>query len=239
MYALVTGGSRGIGRAISVRLAQMGYHVIINYQSKKEEAEKTLELVRQTGSDGELMPFDVSNRDESRNALLSWQQAHADEYIEVLVNNAGIRQDGLLVLMDSTAFERVIATNLLSFYNVTQPLLEQMIWHHYGRIINIASLSGITGQAGQCNYSAAKGGLIAATKALAHEIAKKNITVNAVAPGFIRTDMVAGLDENGLKEKIPMRRFGEPEEVAELVAFLASRNASYITGECITISGGV
>ena len=239
MYALVTGGSRGIGRAISVRLAQMGYHVIINYQSKKEEAEKTLELVRQTGSDGELMPFDVSNRDESRNALLSWQQAHADEYIEVLVNNAGIRQDGLLVLMDSTAFERVIATNLLWFYNVTQPLLEQMIWHHYGRIINIASLSGITGQAGQCNYSAAKGGLIAATKALAHEIAKKNITVNAVAPGFIRTDMVAGLDENGLKEKIPMRRFGEPEEVAELVAFLASRNASYITGECITISGGV
>ena len=185
------------------------------------------------------MPFDVSNRDESRNALLSWQQAHADEYIEVLVNNAGIRQDGLLVLMDSTAFERVIATNLLSFYNVTQPLLEQMIWHHYGRIINIASLSGITGQAGQCNFSAAKGGLIAATKALAHEIAKKNITVNAVAPGFIRTDMVAGLDENGLKEKIPMRRFGEPEEVAELVAFLASRNASYITGECITISGGV
>ncbi|MBR1809823.1 MAG: 3-oxoacyl-ACP reductase FabG [Paludibacteraceae bacterium] len=239
MYALVTGGSRGIGRAISVKLARMGYNVIINYQSNQQEAEKTLAMVRETGSDGELLPFDVSNREACLEAISGWQEAHKGEYIEVLVNNAGIRRDNLLVFMEEDDFEKVLRTNLFSFYNVTRPLIQPMVRHKFGRIINMASLSGLKGLPGQCNYSAAKGGLIAATKALAQEIGRKNITVNAVAPGFIKTDMVDGLDEDALKEQVPMHRFGEAEEVAALVGFLASKEASYITGECISINGGM
>lgn len=239
MYALVTGGSRGIGRAISVKLAQMGYNVIINYQSNLQEAEKTLALVREAGSDGELLPFDVSNRDACINAITAWQESHKGEYIEVLVNNAGIRRDNLLVFMEEDDFEKVLRTNLFSFYNVTRPLVQPMVRHKFGRIVNMASLSGLKGLPGQCNYSAAKGGLIAATKALAQEIGRKNITVNAVAPGFVKTDMVEGLDEAALKEQIPMHRFGEAEEVAALVGFLVSKEASYITGECISINGGL
>lgn len=239
MYALVTGGSRGIGRAISVKLAQMGYNVIINFQSNLQEAEKTLAMVREAGADGELLPFDVSSKQACVDALTSWQEAHKGEYIEVLVNNAGIRRDNLLVFMEEDDFEKVLRTNLFSFYNVTRPLLQPMIRHKFGRIINMASLSGLKGLPGQCNYSAAKGGLIAATKALAQEIGRKNITVNAIAPGFIKTDMVEGLDEAALKEQIPMHRFGEADEVAALVGFLASKEASYITGECISINGGL
>mgnify|MGYP002870171840 CR=1 FL=1 len=239
MNALVTGGSRGIGRAICVRLAQLGYHVIINYQTNAQEAEKTLELVHQAGSTGELMPFDVSDRDVTMAALSAWKEAHHPEYIEVLVNNAGIRRDSLLIVMKPEAFDQVITTNLMSFYNVTRPLLNDMLLHHHGRIVNIASLSGIKGIAGQCNYSAAKGGLIAATKALAQELARKNITVNAVAPGFIRTDMTEGLDEAALKKQIPANRFGTPEEVAHAVAFLVSQEAGYITGNVISINGGL
>ncbi len=238
-YALVTGGSRGIGRAVSIQLAQMGYHVIVNYMSNHTEAKTTLNLIREVGGDGELLPFDVSNRQIVLEALEKWQNEHPDSYIEVLVNNAGIRKDNLLVWMEADDFERVLQTNLFSFYNVTKPLLAGMIRHKFGRIINMASLSGLKGLPGQCNYSAAKGGLIAATKALAQEIGRKNITVNAVAPGFIRTDMVDGLDEAELKKNIPLNRFGEPEEVAALVGFLASKQAGYITGECISINGGL
>lgn len=239
MYALVTGGSRGIGRAVAVKLAQMGYKVVVNYMSNDAEAEKTLQLIREAGSDGELLKFDVSNTEVAKNALEGWMNAHPDEYIEVLVNNAGIRKDNLLVWMEPEDFTKVLSTNLYSFYNVTRPLLTPMLRHKYGRIINMASLSGLKGLPGQCNYSAAKGGLIAATKALAQEIGRKNVTVNAVAPGFVKTDMVEGLDEAELKKTIPMNRFGEPEEIAALVGFLASKEAGYITGECISINGGL
>lgn len=239
MYALVTGGSRGIGRAIAVKLAQMGFRILINYRSNDEEAQQTLALIQENGSDGELLKFDVGNRQAATDAIEKWQQAHPDDYIEVLVNNAGIRKDNLLIWMEGEEFDQVLNTNLMSFYNVTKPVLTPMLRHKNGRIINIASLSGLKGMPGQCNYSAAKGGLIAATKALAQEIGKKNVTVNAVAPGFIRTDMVEGLDENELKRMIPMNRFGEAEDVAELVGFLASRQAGYITGECISVNGGL
>ena len=238
-YALVTGGSRGIGRAVSLRLAQAGYTVIINYQSNEQAAQETLQAIQSQGGQAELLRFDVSNPESVQNALESWKTAHPEDYIDVLVNNAGIRRDNLLVFMEPDDFEAVLRTNLFSFYHVTRPLLTPMIRHKHGRIINIASLSGITGLPGQCNYAAAKGGLIAATKSLAKEVAKKNVTVNAVAPGFIKTDMTDGLEETELKKNVPMNRFGSAEEVAALVAFLASDDASYITGECISINGGL
>jgi 3-oxoacyl-[acyl-carrier protein] reductase len=238
-FALVTGGSRGIGRAVSLRLAKAGYTVIINYQSNEQAAQETLQAIQSQGGQAELLRFDVSNPESVQNALESWQTAHPEDYIDVLVNNAGIRRDNLLVFMESDDFEAVLRTNLFSFYHVTRPLLTPMIRHKHGRIINIASLSGITGLPGQCNYAAAKGGLIAATKSLAKEVAKKNVTVNAVAPGFIKTDMTDGLEEAELKKTVPMNRFGSAEEVAALVAFLASDDASYITGECISINGGL
>lgn len=238
-YALVTGGSRGIGRAICIKLAQMGYHILINYANRTDEAETTLQLIRQGGQNGELLKFDVSDGKQARTAIEAWQDAHPDEYIEVLVNNAGIRRDNILALMPEEDWHRVTAITLDGFYNVTQPLLQPMMFHKYGRIINLASVSGLKGMPGQTNYSAAKGGLIAATKALAQEVAPKNITVNAVAPGFIQTDMVNGLDEASLKKTIPARRFGTPEEVAALVGFLVSREAGYITGNVVSINGGL
>jgi 3-oxoacyl-[acyl-carrier protein] reductase len=234
--ALVTGGSRGIGRAVAVRLAQEGYQVIINYASNQAEAEKTLE---QINGQGEIMRFDVSDAQQAREALQDWQQRHPEEYIEVLVNNAGIRRDNVMALMPEADWHRVLDITLSGFFNVTQPLLPAMQLHKFGRIINMASVSGLKGLPGQTNYSAAKGGIIAATKALAQEVARKNVTVNAVAPGFIKTDMTEGLDEAALKKTIPANRFGNPEEVADLVAFLASPNAGYITGNVISINGGL
>lgn len=238
-YALVTGGSRGIGRAVCIKLACMGYYVIVNYVSNALEAQKTLELIKEAGQDGEIMMFDVSNGEQARKAIEEWQDAHPDCYIEILVNNAGIRRDNILALMPQEDWSQVIDITLKGFYNVTQPLLPSMMRHKYGRIVNMASVSGLGGIQGQTNYSAAKGGLIAATKALAKEVACKNITVNAVAPGFIKTDMVEGLDEEALRKTIPANRFGTPEEVAEVVGFLASNAASYITGDVISISGGL
>ena len=238
-YALVTGGSRGIGRAVCVRLAEMGYNVVINYVSNDAQAEQTAALVREKGTEAELLKFDVSDNAAAVAALEGWQESHPGEYIEVLVNNAGIRKDNLLLWMESEDWYKVLGTSLDAFYNVTRPLLKPMLVKKYGRIINMASLSGLKGLPGQCNYSAAKGGLIGATKALAQEVGRKGVTVNAVAPGFVRTDMVDGLDEAELKKTIPMNRFGEPEEVAALVGFLASPDAGYITGECISINGGL
>ena len=238
-YALVTGGSRGIGRAVVLRLASLGYTVIINYVSNEDKARETLAAVRDAGGDGELLRFDVSDPEATSEAISNWQETHPQDYIEVLVNNAGIRRDNLMVWMDRDDWNAVLRTNLDGFYNVTSALLKAMILHKRGRIINIASLSGLKGMPGQTNYSAAKGGLIAATKALAQEVGRKGVTVNAVAPGFVRTDMVTGLDEAELRRNIPMNRFGEPEEVAALVAFLASDDASYITGECISVNGGL
>ena len=235
-YALVTGGSRGIGRAICVKLAQEGYQVIINYASNEAEAQKTLEM---TGNNGEILPFDVSNAEQTKAALADWQQRHPEDYIEVVVNNAGIRRDNVLALMPEDDWHRVVDITLSGFFNVTQPLVPAMQLHKFGRIINMASVSGLKGLPGQTNYSAAKGGIIAATKALAQEVARRGITVNAVAPGFIKTDMTEGLDEDELKKTIPANRFGTPEEVADLVAFLVSPKAGYITGNVVSINGGL
>ena len=235
-YALVTGGSRGIGRAIAVRLAQDGYRVLINYASNDEEAQTTLKLC---GGQGELLRFDVSDFQQTRNALNEWQAQHDGEYISVVVNNAGIRRDSVLALMPEADWHRVLDITLSGFYNVTQPLLPAMQLHKFGRIINMASVSGLKGLPGQTSYSAAKGGIIAATKALAQEVGRRNVTVNAIAPGFIKTDMTEGLDEATLKKQIPMGRFGKPEEVADAVAFLVSPQASYITGNVLSINGGL
>jgi 3-oxoacyl-[acyl-carrier protein] reductase len=235
-YALITGGSRGIGRAVCVRLAQEGYHVLINYASNEAEAQKTLELCN---GQGELMPFDVSDNTAVRAALNDWMARHDGEYISVVVNNAGIRRDNVLALMPEDDWHRVLDITLSGFYNVTQALLPAMQLRKFGRIVNMASVSGLKGLPGQTNYSAAKGGIIAATKALAQEVARRGVTVNAIAPGFIKTDMTEGLDEATLKKTIPAQRFGTPEEVADLVAFLASPRAGYITGEVVSINGGL
>jgi 3-oxoacyl-[acyl-carrier protein] reductase len=235
-YALVTGGSRGIGRAIVETLSKDGYHVIINYVNNENAAKETLQA---TGGKGELLRFDVSNNEQTVKALTGWATANPDEYIEVLVNNAGIRKDNLLWWMENEQWEKVINTNLNSFYNVTKPLLKDMLSHKNGRIVNIVSLSGVKGLPGQTNYSAAKGGVIAATKALAQEIGRKNVTVNAVAPGFIHTDMTSDLPEAELRKMIPLGRFGNATEVASLVSFLASGKAAYITGQVININGGL
>ena len=235
-YALVTGGSRGIGRAICVRLAQEGYQVVINYASNEAEAKKTLEMM---DGNGELLPFDVSDAEQTKTALTNWQKEHPDDYIEVVVNNAGIRRDNVMALMPEDDWHRVLDITLSGFFNVTQPLLPAMQLHRFGRIVNMASVSGLKGLPGQTNYSAAKGGIIAATKALAQEVARRGITVNAVAPGFIKTDMTEGLDEAALKKLIPANRFGTPEEVADLVAFLVSPKAGYITGNVVSINGGL
>lgn len=238
-YALVTGASRGIGRAVSVKLASKGYNILMNYTSNDKAAEEAAELVRQAGGEAELLKFDVSDAAATAEAIKAWQENHPDDYIDVLVNNAGIRRDALLFLMEYKDWRRVLDITLDGFYNVTTAVLQPMLRHKHGRIINMASLSGLKGLPGQTNYSAAKGAIIATTKALAQEIGKKKVTVNAIAPGFVKTDMVEGLDEAALKAQIPMNRFGEPEEIASLVAFLASDEAAYITGECISINGGL
>ena len=235
-YALVTGGSRGIGRAICVELHRLGYRVLINYLSREDKARETLAAIE---GDGELLRFDVGDARAARTALEDWQAAHPETYIAVVVNNAGIRRDNLMIWLEAEDWTDVLRTSLDGFYHVTRPLLQAMLLHRFGRIVNIASLSGLKGLPGQTAYSAAKGGLIAATKALAQEVGRKGVTVNAVAPGFIRTDMVEGLDEAALKKTIPVARFGEPEEVAALVGFLVSDRAAYITGECISVNGGL
>lgn len=238
-YALVTGGSRGIGKATCIRLAEMGYPVIINYRSNEEEARQTMAAVVGKGGEAELLPFDVSSQEAAEKALDLWMEAHPDDYIAILVNNAGIRKDNLLVFMNDEEWNSVMNTNLGSLFFITRKLIKSMMVNKWGRIINVVSLSGIKGLPGQVNYSAAKAGVIGATKALAQEVAKKNITVNAVAPGFIRTDMTKDLDENQHKPLIPMGRFGNPEEVAEAVAFLAGERTGYITGEVISVNGGL
>jgi len=238
-YALVTGGSRGIGRAICLKLSEMGYPVIINYASNEEAALETKQLIEERNGTAELLPFNVSNVEEVDKMLNEWSVNHPDDYIAVLINNAGIRQDTMMVFMQNEQWNDVINTNLNGFFNVTRRLLKDMVTKRFGRIINVVSLSGIKGMPGQTNYSAAKAAVIGATKALAQEIGSRKVTVNAIAPGFINTDMTKDLDEKMLKAMIPVGRFGKPEEVADLAGFLASENASYITGEVISINGGL
>jgi len=238
-YALVTGGSRGIGKAISIKLAYDGFYVLINFKTNKEEASNTLSQIIENGGKGELLQFDVSNPQEIENVLNKWHENNEEKIIEILINNAGITKDNLMVFMSDDEWKNVISTNQDSFFFVTRNLLKNMIVKKYGRIINIVSLSGQKGLPGQVNYSAAKGAVIAATKALAMEIGKKKVTVNAVAPGFIKTEMTENLEEKELIKMIPLNRFGEVEEVANLVSFLASEKSSYITGEVISINGGM
>ncbi|MCQ2277318.1 MAG: 3-oxoacyl-ACP reductase FabG [Bacteroidales bacterium] len=238
-YALVTGGSRGIGRAICLKLAAMGHPVIINYQSNQEAAEETKQAVEAAGGQAELLPFNVSDSEAVDTAIENWQNAHPEDYIGILVNNAGIRKDTLMIFMQNNDWQNVINTTLNGFFYITRRVIKGMLSKRDGRIINMASLSGIKGQAGQSNYSAAKAALIGATKALAQEIGSRKITVNAVAPGFIATDMTKDFNEADFKKMIPAGRFGKPEEVAALVGFLASDDAAYINGEVISINGGL
>ena len=238
-YALITGASRGLGKAIALRLAKDGFAVIINYQSNKEAAEDTLRQIQEAGGIGELLPFNVADAQAIETALESWAANHPDEYISVLVNNAGINQDNLMIFMQEEQWHKVLDTTLNGFFYITRRLLKNMLTRRNGRIINMASLSGLKGQPGQTNYSAAKAALIGATKALAQEVAARKVTVNAIAPGFIATDMTKELENDELKKLIPMGRFGKPEEVAALASFLASDDAAYITGQVISINGGL
>jgi 3-oxoacyl-[acyl-carrier protein] reductase len=217
----------------------MGYPVLINYRSNKEAAEHTRSLIEEAGGAAELLPFDVANGEEADLALSAWQEAHPEDSVAVLVNNAGLRLDNLMIFMQNAQWHQVLDTTMNGFFYVTRRLLKDMLANRWGRIVNISSLSGIKGLPGQTNYSAAKAALIGASKALAQEVAPRKVTVNVVAPGFIETDMLKGLDEKTLKAMVPLGRFGKPEEVAELVGFLASDKAAYITGEVISINGGL
>ena len=239
-YALITGGSRGIGRAVSIKLASLGIPVIINYRSDDKSAYEVLETINAAGGKATLMKFDVTSRDEVEEALNGWEASHPNDYIAYLVNNAGISRDKLLFMMTDEDWNSVLNVSLNGFFYVTRRLLPGMMMRgHGGRIINMASLSGLKGLAGQTNYCAAKSALIGATRALAQEAAARNVTVNAIAPGFIESDMTKKLPMEELKKMIPMKRFGKPEEVAALAAFLCSDEAAYITGSVMNINGGL
>jgi 3-oxoacyl-[acyl-carrier protein] reductase len=237
--ALVTGGSRGIGKAICLRLAKDGFKVLVNYKSNEKAAAETVETIKADGGQAESMKFDVADRKTVREVISAWQENNADDPIEVLVNNAGIRKDNLLMSMTDEEWDSVIDTNVNSVFNVTSAVITSMMYNKKGRIVNISSLSGIKGLPGQMNYSSAKAAMIGATKALAQEVGRRKITVNAVAPGFISTDMTQDINEKEFRKLIPVGRFGKPEEVAVVVAFLVSDEASYITGEVISVNGGL
>ena len=237
--ALVTGGSRGIGRAICYKMAAMGYYVLVNYKGNIDEANNTLAQIRENGGDGELLQFNVADKNDIQQKLGSWIETNTEKYIEVLINNAGVKDDGLMMWMTDQQWDGVINTSLSGFFYVTRLVLNGMLVKKYGRIVNVVSLSGLKGLPGQVNYSAAKAGVIGATKALAQEVGRRGITANAVAPGFIATDMTAGLEEKELKAMVPLKRFGTPEEVAHAVGFLASPEAAYITAEVLSINGGL
>ena len=239
-YALITGASRGIGRAIAIELAKDGCSILLNYKSNHAAAEEAKRLIEEVGGEAELMPFDVSQPDAINAALDKWFAAHPDDYIDVLVNNAGIVDDEIMLMMEPEQWHRVIDVNLNGFFYCTRRVVEGMVENHHGRVVNISSIAGQVGFPGQVHYAAAKAALMGATKSLAVELAPKNITVNAVAPGGVLTDMKRDEEKRGIKDftkDIPMRRLGKPEEVAYLVSFLCSNRADYISGQVIGING--
>ncbi len=238
-YALVTGGSRGIGRAVSLQLAEQGFHILINYASNEVAANETKAMVEAKGVSAEIIQFNVADRAEVRTKLQDWKAQNLDKTIEVLINNAGIKKDNLLLWMEDEQWDDVVNISLGGFYNVTRELIPDMIKAKSGNIVNVVSLSGLKGLPGQTNYSAAKAAVIGATKALSQEVARRKIRVNAVAPGFIKTDMTEEINEKEYTSMIPMRRFGNAEEVSQVVGFLVSPASSYITGEVISINGGL
>jgi len=238
--ALITGASRGLGKAIALTLSSdHGYHILINYSSNSVAAQDTLNSLTAHGGSGEVMQFDVSKKDDVDSKLDAWHKENPEFYIDVLVNNAGVTGDSLFMWMQEEDWDRVINVSLKGMYNCTHAVINKMLRKRQGRVVNVASLSGLKGVPGQTNYSAAKGGMIAATKALAQEVGKRNITVNAVAPGFITSDMTKDLDVETMRRLVPANRFGEAQEVADLVSFLVSDKAAYITGEVININGGL
>lgn len=236
----ISGATKGIGRSIALELAKIeNTHLILNYSSDDKLADETLNEIQNLGGSAELMKCKIQDFDALSFLIEKWKNKNPDNYIHTVINNAGIIRDGLFMFMDSSDWQEVIDVKLKGFFNTTRLLIQDMLLKRSGRIVNIASYSGIYGLAGQVNYAAANGGLIAATKALAKEVGKRKITVNAVAPGFIETEMTQELKQSELKRTIPAQRFGKPEEVAKIVSFLASDDASYINGEVIQINGGL
>jgi 3-oxoacyl-[acyl-carrier protein] reductase len=234
--ALITGASGGIGRAISLRLAKDGYHIIVNYHANEIEAQATASQIVNQGGSAELCPFDVSDRAATAAALKDVLAKHT---LRVVILAAGVRHDEALVFMNDDQWDEVIGVNLNSFYAVVKPIVQQMLLNRDGRIIALSSTSGESGLAGQVNYAAAKAGVIGAIKSLALECAKRNVLVNAIAPGFIETGMLEGMDRKETAAAIPMKRLGRPDEVAAVASFLASADASYITGQVIRVNGGI
>jgi 3-oxoacyl-[acyl-carrier protein] reductase len=238
--ALVTGGSRGIGRAISMRLAKDGAYVFVNYARNEKAAEETLRMILEQGGSGEVFPFDVSNYKSVQEAagVIVKKKGRLD----ILVNNAGVSVDGLIARMKEEDWDRVIANNLKGVFNCCRAVVRQMIRQHGGQIVNISSVVAATGNAGQVNYSASKAGIEGLTKSMARELGSRNICINAVAPGFIETDMTAFLKEEEkekVKSQIPLERLGTPEDVAGVVRFLVSEEAGYVTGQVIHVNGGL
>lgn len=234
--ALVTGGSRGIGKACALHLAKAGYNVVINYAGNEEAAKQTVSELEALGVKAEAVKFDISNHDEAQEAVAKIIEKYAR--IDVLVNNAGITRDGLFMRMSKENWDAVINTNLTGAFNVTQPVIKVMMKQRSGAIVNMASIVGIYGNAGQANYAAAKAGLIGFTKSLAKELASRNIRVNAVAPGFVQTDMTKSLDSAQISEHIPLKRLGDADDIAGAVKFLAV-DATYVTGQVLQVDGGL
>lgn len=237
--AIITGASRGIGRATAVELARTGYYVVINYNSNEAAARETLAQVQAAGSDGEIQKFDVANAEEVKEAVAKIAAAH--KRIDALVNNAGVTADGLFMMMGDEEWLKVINTTLNGFFNVTKPVLREMVRKKRGSIVTVSSVSAEMPNRGQANYAAAKAGVTAATRSLSKEVARFGIRVNVVAPGPVETDMLKSMpmDESMIKAAIPMARVGKPEEIARVIRFLCSEDASYITGQVITVNGGM